>query len=158
MSFFVVTPHLTIADRIIWFAWRVFMALSLLAVALMAGMAFAQEPGAPVVAAQPAWLTLVLGLAPWVIGGLVGLHLAHHLGLWLRADAAKRGGALGKLELVLADGADELDDYLTQNKQNVQDLVDPTKRAAAEAALKAAGISDAKAAVDSALKRALPVG
>jgi hypothetical protein len=157
MSFFVVTPHLTIADRIIWFAWRVFMALSLLAVALMAGMAFAQTaPAAP--AEQPVWLTLVLALAPWVIGALVSVHPMLKLGAWLHALAQRTTGTPGKLLELASVTADDVDAYLTKNGQSLKDLVDPAKRAAAEEALIADAKAEAKQAVDDALKRALPVG
>lgn len=124
--------------------------------------AFAQAATSTATASssQPVWLTLVLGLAPYLISGAVGLVLASHLGAWLRSDAAKRkGGIIAAIEGVAAVGVDDVQALVKSDGATIQDLLDPTKRAAAEAKLAADGIATAKAsasaAVDAAIKRDL---
>lgn len=144
-----------------WFFFAA--ALLVLGLLFLAGSAWAQPVSTSVTTsatAQPVWLTLVLGLAPYLITGAIGLILSLHIGTWLRADSAKRkGGVIAAIEGVGAVIADDVDALLTKDGGSLKDLLDPTKRAAAEATLAADGIAAAKAsasaAVDAALKRSL---
>jgi hypothetical protein len=106
-------------------------------------------------AADPTWLKLVLGLAPIAVTAFLGWHLVRHLGDWLKADGAKRGGVLGAVEKGLGADLDDLDDFLSANGQNLGDLADPAKRAAAKAALMAQADAQAEKLLNDALKEAL---
>lgn len=144
---------------------RASLSLAVLVALAWSAAAFAQAEATASAATatattQPVWLSLILGLAPWVITGAIGLFLSLHLGTWLRADAAKRkGGIIAALEGVGAVVADDVDALLSKDGGSLKDLLDPTKRAAAEATLAADGVAAAKAsasaAVDAAIKRAL---
>jgi hypothetical protein len=155
ISFYETPPNL--ADKVFWFAWRVFMGLSLLAIVLMAGLAGAQSPGVQAVP-QPAWLTLLLGLAPWLIGAAVAFHPLLKLGALFHALAKKHTGLAAAALEDLGIVADDVDAYVTKNGGSLKDLTDPAKRAAAEEALVADAKVEAKQAVDDALARALPHG
>lgn len=126
----------------------VFHATAAFAQAAATATATAPEP-------QPVWLSVLLGLAPWVIGAALAFHPMLKLGALLQALAAKHTGLAAALMNEASIVADDVDAYLTTNGQSIKDLVDPTKRAAAEAALVADAKTEASAAVDAALKRAL---
>jgi hypothetical protein len=135
------------------------LALSFVLVPLSA---FAQEAAAATAAAQPAWVTLLLQLGPFLIAGFVLFHPFLKLGALLHALALKHTGLAATVLEEAGVVADDVDAYVTKNQQSLKDMLDPTKRAAAEAALAADGIAeakaDAKSAVDAALARALPRG
>lgn len=146
--------------------WLFFaVALCVLALLFWAGAAWAQPVATSVATSttatatsQPVWLTLVLQLGPWLISGAIALYLSLHVGTWLKADSKKRTGIVAAIENEAGIVADDVDAYLSKNGQNLKDLIDPTKRAAAEAALVADAKAQASAAVDDAIKRSLPVG
>jgi hypothetical protein len=154
--------------RIARLCFRLAFGLAVIAVGLLSGIALAQTPAGVVVSpadaaaaaaavpapAQPAWLALILGLTPWLVTVFLGFHLLKHLGGWLAADGAARGGVLGAVEKGLGVAADDLDDLLSANGQSVKDLADPAKRAMAEAALAAQAQAQAKKVIDDALKAA----
>lgn len=96
---------------------------------------------------------VVAALLVTLIGAAIAIHPLMKLAAWLHADAQRRAG----LAKVLEDGggslAEKLDAFLSANGQDVKDLVDPAKRAAAEAHLADQG----KAAVATAIKGAASV-
>lgn len=104
---------------------------------------------------QPVWLTMLLGLAPWLIGAALAFHPMLKLAALLQALAAKHTGLAAALIGDAGIVAANVDAYLSANGQSLKDLVDPAKRAVAEAALVSNAKTQATAAVDEALKRGL---
>lgn len=94
-------------------------------------------------------------------GFLVAFLLARHplLGLrdLLHARAEKvraESPKVAEAEELISDAAAELDAFLSEHGQDVEDLVDPAKRAAAEAHLEIAAKAQAKSAITSAIAKA----
>jgi hypothetical protein len=125
--------------------------LASIAVVLMAGAAFAQSAPVAPSAAAPWWAGFALSALPWLVGLVLGRHLLRVLGDWLRADGAKRGGALGAVERAAGAVADDADDVLSNNADAVKGLINKdTRVAAGQTLLKAAEAEAPKAAADAA--------
>lgn len=103
-------------------------------------------------------LKLILGALPWLMGWALGHHLIKVLGDKLKADGAKRGGALGAVEKAAGAALDDADDFMTANAQALKDLSDPSKRAAALATLSTAAKAAAPQAAADAVKEAVQNG
>lgn len=149
-------------ERLIVYVVSALAVVALFAVLFWSSKGFAQAAAAATATTAqplPVWASLLQQLGPWLIGAVLAAHLAHKLSVVLKADGAKRGGFWGAVEEDAAIVADDVDALATKDGGKVKDLLDPTKRAAAEATLAADGIAAAKAAastaVDAALKRAL---
>lgn len=129
------------------FARLVFQTLTTLAVLLIflaSGIAFAQDAAPAVAQAQPVWLSVLLQVLPYLLGFLLALHpLLKLAGLFhaMAQDAA--GSALkhaigGTGEYLLTS----IDHYLEESGQDLKDLSDESKRAAAVADLKRRAIAE----------------
>lgn len=94
---------------------------------------------------------LFLGVFPWLVGWALGHHLIATLGNKLKADGAKRGGALGAGEKALGAVLGDADDVASANSDAVKGLLDASTRSASGAQLlKAAEAEAPKAAADAA--------
>jgi len=97
---------------------------------------------------DPAWLKLFLGALPWVMTWALGHHFIKILGDRLKADGAKRGGIVGKLETAGGALFGDVDDLGNKDVKQVTDLLDPAKRPDALKQLE----TDAKAAAPAAVE------
>lgn len=102
------------------------------AVLLSPALAFAQS-AASAAPAQPVWVTILLGLAPLLLGGLLALRPLLKLAAFLDAHAQdKNASALAKTAYLGAESAAKsLDHFLETTGNDAVDLIDPSKRAAA---------------------------
>jgi hypothetical protein len=106
------------------------------------------------VAAQPAWLTLLIAALPFVVGALVSLHPLLKLAAFLHAHAEDaKNSATAKGAFLAAESlAKSLDHFLEMSGQDVSDLADPAKRAAALKHLETTAVSSALPAAAEAVK------
>lgn len=117
--------------------------------------AFAQDVvAAPPPAANPLWLTALLGLAPVLIAAIVLLRPLLTLASWLHARALDQGrSALIKATFLATESlAKSVDHFLELTSADYADLLDPTKRAAALKHLEDQARSGALPAVTAALQ------
>lgn len=129
---------------------RFFLALG---AALFALPAAAQTAPAPA-AAQPLWLTALLGLLPMVIGAVLALKPLLKLADWLHARALDQGrSAVARLGLLAGESLSKsVEHFLEATGADYSDLATPEKRAAALAHLKAQAEAGALPAVTDAAK------
>lgn len=101
-------------------------------VLLFPALAFAQA-AAPAPAGQPAWLALLIGIAPALIAGALAIHPLLKLAALLDAHALDKNTSAGaKIAFLgMESAAKSLDHFLEASGGDIGDLVDPAKRAAA---------------------------
>lgn len=78
---------------------------------------------------------LFLTAAGLAIAAFIARKPLHGLATWLHADATHRLGLAKALEDDVGSLADHAQDFLGDNQQSLKDMMDPAKRAAAEAQL-----------------------
>lgn len=135
-------------------AVRALIAVALL-VLLLPIAAHAQDVAqvvAGAVAPQPVWATLLIALAPFLIGAILAIHPLLKLGAWLHAKAEDVGTStlaktafLGGESIVVS-----LDHFLEAEQLDGKDLLDPAKRSAALKHIEAAAASAALPALSDA--------
>jgi hypothetical protein len=126
------------------FVFGTLTALAVLMIFLASGIAFAADAASVVTAAQPVWLSVLLQVLPYLLGVLIALHpLLKLAGLFHAMAQEASGSALkhavgGTAEYMLTS----IDHYLEESGQDLKDLTDESKRAAAVADLKKRAIAE----------------